>query len=149
MTIERACKTALIKYGINKELELLVKINDLLNDNLLLIKTQDIYCCIDYKMMCDDELICYIELKSRRGIRSYDDLMIGATKLHNISKLDKPTLLLWIDGNDFYYCYFNNNFMKYKSGFCGSGAVIYIPKNELIIGDLSSFVSFLNQVNLQ
>jgi len=139
-------RNALINYGIAKEIELLVKINTMLDDNLLLVKTDDVFCCVDYEFKRDDEIICYVELKSRRGIGGYGDLMIGKSKLNNVAKLDNETVLLWVDGDKYYYCYFQDKYLKYKSGFCGRGAVIYIPKAELIIGDLNTFVSFLNQI---
>tara|TARA_R110000803_G_scaffold163081_1_gene226763 strand:- start:217 stop:654 length:438 start_codon:yes stop_codon:yes gene_type:complete len=137
-------------YGFSKEIEMLIKINDLLKDELLLIKTKDKYCCVDYIMKNEkiphQEAVIYIELKSRRNITNFNDLMIGETKLYNISKLDKPTILLWIDNDKYYYCYFDKKFLKYKNGYCGGSGVIYIPKKEMVVGDLASFVELLNLV---
>ncbi len=141
-------RNALINYGIAKEIELLVKLNAMIDDNLLLVKTDDVFCCVDYEIQQNDEIICYLELKSRRGIGGYGDLMIGKTKMENISKLDNETVLLWVDADadKYYYCYYQNKYLKFKSGVCNGSAVIFIPKSELIIGDLNTFVSFLNQI---
>jgi len=141
------------EYGFSKEIEMLVKINELLDDELVLIKTANKYCCVDFELTNDNKLVCYIELKSRRNIANFNDLMIGETKLYNISKLEqrsddtkhsKKTILLWIDGETYYYCYFDEKFLKYRNGYCGGSAVIYIPKTDMTIADINSFVILLN-----
>jgi len=132
-------------YGFSKEIEMLVKINELLNDKLILIKTADKYCCVDFELMNGNKLDCYIELKSRRNISSFNDLMIGETKLYNISKLDNKTILLWVDGNKYHYCYFDEKFLRYRNGYCDGSAVIYIPKSDMTIADINSFVNMINQ----
>tara|TARA_R110000796_G_scaffold20508_1_gene60933 strand:+ start:1190 stop:1639 length:450 start_codon:yes stop_codon:yes gene_type:complete len=134
------------EYGFGKELELLIKVNELLSGDLNLIKTDDKYCCVDYRFLNDERLICYIELKSRKNISGFADLMIGKTKLYNISKLDKQVILLWVDGSVFYHCVFSDEFLKYKSGYCGGSGVIYIPKSVMTIGNLESFVESLQHI---
>lgn len=135
-----------VKYGLEKELELLLKINNILDDDYVLTKTEDVYCCVDYILSKKDKIICYIELKSRKNISHFADLMIGCNKLKSISLLKHKTILLWIDSDIFYYCDFNKKMLEYPTGIiCGSN-VIYIPKTEMVLGNITSFTEMLNTI---
>ena len=134
-----------VKYGLEKELELLLKINNLLNEAYILTKTADKYCCVDYIFSSkSDNIICYIELKSRKNISHFDDLMIGCCKLKNISLLKYKTILLWVDGDMFYYCDFNKKMLEYPTGIICGSSVLYIPKTDMTTGDLNTFTEMLN-----
>ena len=133
-----------VKYGLEKELELLLKINNILDDDYVLTKTEDIYCCVDYILTKKDKIICYIELKSRKNIAHFGELLIGGNKLKSISLLKHKTILLWIDGDTFYYCDFNKKMLEYPTGIICGSSVIYIPKTEMVLGNITSFTKALN-----
>lgn len=164
MNIETIIKSNTFEYGFSKEVELLIKINISLKSNLNLIKTTDKYCCVDYELhdntfentskkvnqtefapvSASDNLILYIELKSRRNISKFNTLIIGQTKLWNISKYTKKTILLWIDDVDYYYCFFDKKFLNYKYVWCNGKRVLPIPKTEITLGTFETFMELLN-----
>ena len=119
--------------GLDAEIVFLLKLQQSLPSNFSVEKTPDKYNPIDYIVKRDGLLFCYIELKTRfLNLAKYPSLMIGKVKLQAISKLDKPTYLLWDDtiNNKFYFTLFNADMLTLDSVELNGSAVSFILKTS-------------------
>ena len=92
---------------------------------------KDEYCCVDFKMKHTETntMLCFLELKSRSGISTYDSYRIGLDKMreiHNTNK--KPAYLIWYDESNgkMFYTEYSTDFMHYRQYFCKQARNYYI-----------------------
>jgi len=119
--------------GLDAEIIFLLKLQQSLPSNFSIEKSPDKYNPIDYIVKRDGLLFCYIELKTRfLNLAKYSSLMIGTAKLQAISKLEKPTYLLWDEkaSNEFYFTLFNDDMLSLDSVLLNGSPVCFILKTS-------------------
>ena len=93
-----------------------------LPDNFRIKRTYDEH-TVDYFIYKNEKLLCYVELKTRYNaelyVRTKQSLMIGATKIDNIDRMFKKTILVWFceKTKNYYFSHYVSYFKdlpKYK-----------------------------------
>ena len=119
-----------------KTLNALNKCDDL--KNFEMIKSQNIYCSIDFLVINKYNLTsCYVEHKKKKITASnYNTFFIGFQKLIMIEAYygQQKLFLVFDCDDDLYFCEYDNKFLKReKKIICGS-KVIEIDKSECGMG---------------
>ena len=135
------------------EFKFMYKLDKELNNNIIkIIRTNkknkilyDPYCCVDYVILYKNEILCYIELKSRKkSLKYYYGLLIGSTKLYNIDKLEYHTLIVWEDLTDTYWCEYSREILKLPDKLCNNSLCKTIPNlyihNTSITSKINSYI---------
>ncbi len=131
---------ALLKYGLKHEHKFLNFLNKELNDiNLLISKTTNQFCCVDFQITNIQNNKCVmLELKSRKNdISKYPTFLIGYTKLYNIKNeySNYPVLLVWCDEcKNTYHKKYDDELLNNKVGFYNGGKCFLINKIECFYG---------------
>jgi len=123
--------------------------NQLNNKNIKIIRTNkhnkilyDPYCCVDYVILYNNKIICYIELKTRKTtLKYYYSLLIGSSKLNNIDKLHYPTLIIWEDPDDIYFCEYHPELLKLPNKFINNSYCKSIPNKYFIKNTIISVIN--------
>jgi hypothetical protein len=124
------------------EIRFMLKLDKELNDDLFkIVRTSkensylyDPFCCVDYVILYNDKVVCYIELKSRKqSLKLFYGLLIGSTKIYNIDKLKKPTFIIWEDliNDNIYWTTYKEEFKLLKDILINNSYCKKIMPNEL------------------
>tara|TARA_R110000787_G_scaffold6740_1_gene23404 strand:- start:225 stop:659 length:435 start_codon:yes stop_codon:yes gene_type:complete len=142
-------KNSLLKYGLNQEVIFLNYLTTKLNnEDIVIKKTVNPYCSVDYIIeRCNNSIM--IELKSRRvDLKKYDDFFIGYTKLYNISQeyTSNMVLLVWCDiYKNVYFCKYTDELLNSQIKIINGGKCFLINKNETEYG-IDKLLDVINAV---
>ncbi len=105
------------KFNKQREQKCIEKLSSMLKDYTF-INTCDYndyafneegFCSVDFVLMKDNKFICYLEVRTRNNIDSYDSLFIGYNKIESISNHYNDTIIIWFDANNldnvYYVCF--------------------------------------------
>jgi hypothetical protein len=96
------------------EIIFLDTIENLLGDEYKLYKTTDKYAPVDFRVVKNGVFVCYLELKVRTNLLTFDTLMIGSHKLKTVRLKFKKTIFVWccVKTDMLWFILFKNDLMK-------------------------------------
>lgn len=97
----------------------------------------DKHCNVDYIIYKNNQILMYLELKTRGNCSKYPSLMIGATKLDKIkSHFNSNCIIVWQceETKIIYHTIYNDIYCDLEISYLNGSGVKYIHKNYCDLG---------------
>jgi|AntAceMinimDraft_10_1070366.scaffolds.fasta_scaffold05085_3 hypothetical protein len=98
----------------------------------------DGFCSVDFIILKDNQVKCFLEVRTRDKIEQYNSLFLGVKKIDNMSKSFRNTVVLWFDKHNLENVYglkYNDELQNCNIAKSLKGVLTrMIPKHHMIKG---------------
>ncbi len=100
------------------------------NDYLLMIKSQNKFCCIDFAIINQLNLKCIYMEHKRKNINAlnFDSFIINYHKLMLMDLYYENSIIVWECNDDVYFTLYNKDFLNLDKGVSYGQKIVNIPK---------------------
>ena len=117
--------------GLQNEISFLLRLQSSLSEyGYSVEKTKDTYSPVDYIVKRENDIVMYLELKTRTDLSKHNSFIIGRVKLERIRYFKKPVIIIWVceTTQQLFFIFYTSNLLTLKQSVMKNKRVAFIPK---------------------